>query len=618
MLPSLLLAARGKPGCFVELGALDGLSFTNTLALERCFNWTGVLIEGNPTNYAALRSSGRRAASFHSAVCQNGVGSVNMTVAAGATSGTPSTMSLAHRRRWQQDRLPTVAVPCRPLVHIMQEGGLGSAHFLSLDVEGAEAVVLETIPRLGETFALALIEWEAPRTGANTTATRQNLQRAHELLTRGGMRWDASFTIRNSRVYLSNRRLPPVMPPALLGDLEALTAKSRSERIRDGDHRTAGGASVPDSLYLRPRGAMALTTAGTMAATVPGEMATVTAGAMATAASLPAETGEVPTAATSVPLLAEAACVLGHAGALERMLLPSLLHAAAGRPGVFVEVVSWPHGLASAGTNEPAWNSRTSVLEACYNWSGLIVLDTHVHGVGQPHSSSGAALDRGRSRKGRGKKGESGRSSSSGGKQGYGISSANGRQAAAAANAAPALVRMSGRPNTRLVRVNACATPRWHPRLRRAQQRVAPPCSLAGLMRAAGLPSPGTMHFLALPSAAVIRLFGGESTAIDRQGQPYFAPPTLQPEVVLVEDWRRPVRWSRCASCRIWGGSRLCYDRRLALEGNPPMHVYTRTWRCVMTPVPKGVISCWAESAALNKEVCNKSETRDCPPFASW
>eukprot|EP00966_Prymnesium_polylepis_P045427 1051985-Prymnesium_polylepis.1 len=41
LLHDLLAAAEGRPGVFIELGALDGLSGSNTLALERCFNWTG-------------------------------------------------------------------------------------------------------------------------------------------------------------------------------------------------------------------------------------------------------------------------------------------------------------------------------------------------------------------------------------------------------------------------------------------------------------------------------------------------------------------------------------------------------------------------------------------------
>ena len=49
LLPDLLAAAEGRPGVFIELGALDGLSGSNTLALERCFNWTGCVPAAVPS-----------------------------------------------------------------------------------------------------------------------------------------------------------------------------------------------------------------------------------------------------------------------------------------------------------------------------------------------------------------------------------------------------------------------------------------------------------------------------------------------------------------------------------------------------------------------------------------
>ena len=33
---------------FVELGAFRGIELSNTYMYERCFGWSGVLIEGNP------------------------------------------------------------------------------------------------------------------------------------------------------------------------------------------------------------------------------------------------------------------------------------------------------------------------------------------------------------------------------------------------------------------------------------------------------------------------------------------------------------------------------------------------------------------------------------------
>ena len=47
--------AAKRNGVYVELGAVDGVRFSNTLALHTCRDWTGVLVEANRANYHLLR-----------------------------------------------------------------------------------------------------------------------------------------------------------------------------------------------------------------------------------------------------------------------------------------------------------------------------------------------------------------------------------------------------------------------------------------------------------------------------------------------------------------------------------------------------------------------------------
>jgi len=50
-----------RNGFFIECGALDGEIRSNTLYFERYLGWTGLLIEGDPSNYAAMVHKHRKA-----------------------------------------------------------------------------------------------------------------------------------------------------------------------------------------------------------------------------------------------------------------------------------------------------------------------------------------------------------------------------------------------------------------------------------------------------------------------------------------------------------------------------------------------------------------------------
>ena len=145
LLPLLQHVTRGKPGVFTELGALDGVSLSNTFALERCFGWRGVLIEADPKNFKALAKAGRNASHvFHAAVCSESTGSIPISSSPifAATSGSVQHMTAEHAARFNLSAV-TTNVPCKPLGKFLDAAGFPAADFLSLDVEGAELQVLK-------------------------------------------------------------------------------------------------------------------------------------------------------------------------------------------------------------------------------------------------------------------------------------------------------------------------------------------------------------------------------------------------------------------------------------------------------------------------------------------
>ena len=49
-----------RNGFFIEAGAYDGEVYSNTLQLERRYNWTGLLVEPNPDNFVKLLAKNRK------------------------------------------------------------------------------------------------------------------------------------------------------------------------------------------------------------------------------------------------------------------------------------------------------------------------------------------------------------------------------------------------------------------------------------------------------------------------------------------------------------------------------------------------------------------------------
>lgn len=133
-----------RNGTFVELGALDGATYSNTKRLEDEFGWTGVLIEPHPIAFQLLRVNRRNCALYNCAVgCVDSV-SLCINPRTPAVSSVQGASGESFYKEWHPSST-TVVVPCRRLSDILQEAGRTTVDFLSLDVEGYELEVLESI-----------------------------------------------------------------------------------------------------------------------------------------------------------------------------------------------------------------------------------------------------------------------------------------------------------------------------------------------------------------------------------------------------------------------------------------------------------------------------------------
>jgi FkbM family methyltransferase len=140
-------------GFFVEAGANDGYSQSNTYYLERFRGWSGVLIEGIPELYDRCRRLRRRSRVYQCALVAPEFREPSvpmhyanlMSVVDGSLKSSGAQDDQI-RRGIELQSLPatyTIGVPARTLASILDEVSPARIDFFSLDVEGAELDVLK-------------------------------------------------------------------------------------------------------------------------------------------------------------------------------------------------------------------------------------------------------------------------------------------------------------------------------------------------------------------------------------------------------------------------------------------------------------------------------------------
>ncbi|CAF3868323.1 unnamed protein product [Adineta steineri] len=135
-----------NPGIFVELGALDGVTYSNTLFFERMFDWRGVLIEAQPDNARKLlRVNRTKTVKIPFGICSLPQTDIQMLGEGNAVAGDIATMDESFKNTWHKNKNKTRKVACGPIGTYLSAIGITHIDFFSLDVEGAELSVLFTM-----------------------------------------------------------------------------------------------------------------------------------------------------------------------------------------------------------------------------------------------------------------------------------------------------------------------------------------------------------------------------------------------------------------------------------------------------------------------------------------
>ncbi|MBA3807483.1 MAG: FkbM family methyltransferase [Solirubrobacterales bacterium] len=130
-------------GTFLEAGANDGYTWSNTYYLERFKGWSGVLVEGIPTLSAECRRLRTRSVVHNCALVEHGFPDEHVTMTysdlRSLIAGSEPEME---RRALEEAETYAVQVPARTLDDVLAESGIGAIDFISLDLEGFEAPAL--------------------------------------------------------------------------------------------------------------------------------------------------------------------------------------------------------------------------------------------------------------------------------------------------------------------------------------------------------------------------------------------------------------------------------------------------------------------------------------------
>lgn len=149
-----------RSGYFVEFGACDGLSLSNTLLLEKGYGWTGILAEPDPRWHEALyknRSCHISTKCVHSASGE--IMSFSCATIPELSRITDVVPDDSHERSGNRRQAENVNVETITLLDLLREAEApGYIDYLSIDTEGSEELILRDFDFSAYRFGLITIE----------------------------------------------------------------------------------------------------------------------------------------------------------------------------------------------------------------------------------------------------------------------------------------------------------------------------------------------------------------------------------------------------------------------------------------------------------------------------
>jgi FkbM family methyltransferase len=129
-----------EKGTYLEFGAVDGILYSNTKFFEENLGWSGVLLEASPTSFEALQNNrGNRNKVYNLAICNDP--GIKRFRGMDAEGGIDDFLPAKGKARSSN----TYSVQCDTMRNVLKRANVSSIDFWSLDVEGGELDVLNSM-----------------------------------------------------------------------------------------------------------------------------------------------------------------------------------------------------------------------------------------------------------------------------------------------------------------------------------------------------------------------------------------------------------------------------------------------------------------------------------------
>ena len=140
----LIYGGKVKDGFFIEAGAFDFETHSDSLYFELTHNWTGLLVEAHPLAFNKGLKKNRKVTSVMTCLSTSGKVETSYFDLTGSVRSGGERESMSGLVRSPTDK--SVKMQCLPLYTLLLALGNPTVHYFSLDIEGAEFPVLKTIP----------------------------------------------------------------------------------------------------------------------------------------------------------------------------------------------------------------------------------------------------------------------------------------------------------------------------------------------------------------------------------------------------------------------------------------------------------------------------------------